>query len=98
MKRYDTSYRELRQVGWDAYVDVRGTRYSVPAQLAGQRVAIRISLDGLLSIYDGERLMARHQLQDHAMGWVTVPEHHQSLWQRAVRVEKRPLSVYEEVT
>jgi transposase len=95
--RYDTSYLELRQVGWDAYVDVRGNRYSVPAQLAGQRVTVRISLDGLLSIHDGDRLVARHRLQPAERGWATVPEHHQALWQRAVRVERRPLEVYDEV-
>ena len=96
--RYDTSYLELRQVGWDAYVDVRGNRYSVPAQLAGQRVSVRISLDGLLSIHDGDRLVARHRLQPAERGWATVPEHHQALWQRAVRVERRPLEVYDEVS
>ena len=30
-QRYDTSYQELRQVAWDGYIDVRGNRYSVPA-------------------------------------------------------------------
>ena len=95
--RYDTSYLELRQVGWDAYVDVRGNRYSVPAQLAGQRVTVRITLDGLLAIHDGDRLVARHRLQPAEHGWATVPEHHQALWQRAVRVERRPLEVYDEV-
>jgi transposase len=32
-QRYDTSYRELRQVAWDAYIEVRGNRYSVPSDL-----------------------------------------------------------------
>ena len=30
--RFDTSYREFRQVAWDAYIDVRGNRYSVPVK------------------------------------------------------------------
>ena len=34
--RYDTSYWELRQVSWDAYIEVRGNRYSVPDTLAGR--------------------------------------------------------------
>jgi transposase len=96
-QRYDTSYREIRQVGWDGYVDVRGNRYSVPAALAGRRVAVRISLEGLLAVYDGEQLVARHRLQTAEEGWGTVPEHHAALWQRTLRVERRPLAVYEEV-
>ena len=31
----DTSYIETRQVGWDAYVNVRGNRYSVPSTYCG---------------------------------------------------------------
>ena len=51
-QRYDTSYREYRQVAWDGYIDVRGNRYSVPAALVGQAVAVRIGLDGSLRVYD----------------------------------------------
>jgi len=97
-ERFDTAYREWRQVGWDAYVDVRGNRYSVPEHLAGQRVAIRISLDGLVAIYDGDTVVARHRLRGIEEGWVTVPAHHIPLWERTLEVERRPLVVYEEVT
>jgi hypothetical protein len=96
-RRYDTAYWESRQVGWDAYVEVRGSRYSVPAALAGQRVTVRISLDGVVSIYEDERLVAQHALQAGAHRWVTVPEHHAALWAHALEVERRPLAVYEEV-
>lgn len=48
--RYDTSYFEFRRVAWDGYIEVRGNRYSVPAELVGQRVAIRIGLDGTLRV------------------------------------------------
>lgn len=95
--RYDTFYREIRQVGWDAYIDVRGNRYSVPDSLAGKRVAIRISLDGRLSVYDGETLVATHRLRSAREGWVSVPEHHAALWDETLRVDKRSLVVYEEV-
>lgn len=94
--RYDTSYWELRQVSWDAYIEVRGNRYSVPEALVGRRVSIRISLDGVLSITDGDRVVAQHTLRPATEGWVTVPEHHRALWE-AVRVEQRPLTHYEEV-
>jgi transposase len=52
-QRYDTSYRETRQVGWDGYIDVRGNRYSVPGSLTGQTVAVRIGLAGTLRIFHG---------------------------------------------
>jgi transposase len=95
-RRYDTAYWESRQVGWDAYVDVRGSRYSVPAALAGQRVTVRISLDGVVSIYEDEQLVAQHALAGTPR-WVTVPEHHAALWAHTLEVERRPLAVYEEV-
>lgn len=97
-QRYDTAYYETRQVSWDAYVEVRGNRYSVPAALTGQRVAIRLSLDDHLRIYVGEQLVAVHSLQPASAGWVTVPEHHATLWQQTLGVERRPLAVYEEAS
>ncbi len=95
-RRYDTSYRESRQVSWDSYIEVRGNRYSVPAILSGQRVAVRISLDDQLRVYDGEKLVGHHRLQPAEQGWVTVPEHHTKLWQEALQVQQRCLNVYQE--
>lgn len=103
-QRYDTSYYELRQAAWDGYIDVRGNRYSVPSALSGQTVGVRISLDGSLRVYDiadpnPDKLpVATHQLRSTREGWVTVPEHHAALWQDTLRVEQRPLLVYEEAT
>jgi transposase len=94
--RYDTAYHELRQVAWDGYIEVRGNRYSVPAELAGQSVAVRIGLDDDLRIYAGERLVATHTLQAAQKGWVSVPEHHAGLWDKTLGVERRELAVYEE--
>ena len=95
--RYDTAYREGRQVSWDAYIDVRGKRYSVPTQVAGRPVQIRLTLDGDLTVYDGEQLVASHRVVPDGSGWVTVPEHHARLWAQTLAVEQRPLAVYEEV-
>jgi transposase len=95
-RRYDTAYWERRQVGWDAYVEVRGNRYSVPAELAGHLVTVRLSLEGQLGVYDGEQLVAQHVLQPADRGWVTVPGHHAALWACTLDVERRPLAVYEE--
>jgi len=98
VRRYDTSYRETRRVGWDAYIDVRSNRYSVPANLVGQQVVVRIDLVNTLRVYSGETLMATHRLRSAAAGWSTVPEHHASLWQSTLQVAQRPLEVYEEVS
>lgn len=96
-QRYDTSYREVRHVGWDGYIDVRGNRYSVPGEMAGQRVVVRIGLDESLRIYADEVLVAHHTLRSLREGWVTVATHHAQLWQETLQVERRPLQVYEEV-
>jgi transposase len=96
-RRYDTAYWEARQAGWDAYVEVRGNRYSVPGALAGRPVRVRLTLEGAVTVYDGEQCVAQHVLQPAAQGWVTVPDHHAGLWADTLAVERRPLAVYEEV-
>jgi len=102
--RYDTSYVELRRVAWDAYIEVRGNRYSVPSELAGQTVTVRIGLEGRLRVYrmpslaPDEPPVAIHSLQSSQNGWVTAPEHHADLWKKVGTVEQRPLYVYEEVS
>lgn len=95
--RYDTAYIERRQVGWDAYIDVRGNRYSVPGHLAGQTVRVHIGLEGSLRVYAGETLVAQHCLQAASQGWVSLPSHHRLLWQSTLKVEQRPLQSYEEL-
>lgn len=95
--RYDTSYVETRRVAWDAYIEVRGNRYSVPDHLVGQTVTVRIGLEGDICIYAHETLVANHQMQPSTVGWVTVGSHHTRLWADALQVERRPLAVYEEL-
>lgn len=106
-QRYDTAYHEQRMAGWDGYVDVRGQRYSVPGELAGRPVRIRISLDGMLTIYtqDLQTLVAQHPLAGTPGAWITVAHHHSDLWATALGasfeascgVERRALGVYQEV-
>lgn len=95
--RYDTSYRETRWASWDGYLEARGNRYSIPDELRGCLVAVRITLDGLLRVFHQDRLVVEHRLRPAREGWVTVPEHHRDLWQRTLHVERRELSVYQEV-
>lgn len=95
--RYDTSYREKRWVGWDGYIDVRGNRYSVPSHMCGAWVTVRIGLDGLLSVYADDLKVAEHRLRPRQQGWVSVPAHHDELWRDTLQVQRRSLSIYEEV-
>jgi len=96
--RYDTAYLEHRQAAWDGYIEVRGNRYSVPAALAGQRVRVRIGLEGLLRIYQADQLVASHPLRSRQEGWSTLAEHRAEMWKSTLpQVEQRPLLVYEEV-
>jgi len=97
MAHYDTSYLEYRQVGWDGYIDVRGNRYSVPAALVGQRVSVRIGLDGLLRVFQADSLVASHLLRNSRAGWSTIPEHRAEMWKSTLQVEQRPLAAYAEV-
>jgi transposase len=96
LQRYDTSYLEYRKAGWDGYIHVRGNRYSVPIQLAGQTLLLRIGLDDEIRVYHAEKLVAKHCLRSAEEGWATTPEHHAALWQSTLTVEKRPLETYEE--
>ncbi len=94
--RFDTSYRETRRVALDAFIDVQGNRYSVPAHLCGERVVIHRTLDGGLKVFDTqEQLVAEHQLRPQTEGWSVIPEHHSRLWQD-VGVQTRDLNIYEE--
>lgn len=95
-RRYDTAYRENRQVSWDGYIEVRGNRYSVPTRLTGRTVGVRISLDEQVWVYEGDTLVANHRLQPAGQGWVTTPEHHAALWRETMQVERRPLETYQE--
>jgi transposase len=94
---YDTSYLEYRQVAWDGYIDVRGNRYSVPAVLVGQRVLVRIGLDGLLRVFQADSLVASHMLRNRQAGWSTTPEHQAEMWKSTLQVEQRSLAAYAEV-
>lgn len=95
---FDTRYYDQRHVSWDAYIDVRGNRYSVPAEYCGQTVTVRLSLDDELTVYAATgQVIAQHRLCDRREGWRTEPTHHETLWQRVAPVQRRDLSVYEEI-
>ena len=68
--RFDTSYRERRFVAWNRCIEVRGNRYSVPGEMCGRPVTVRLSLDGRLTVYhDRDRQVAAHRLRPTYQGW-----------------------------
>lgn len=95
--RFDTAYLEHRFAAFDGYIDVNGNRYSVSDALCGQRLRVRIALDGQLTVYGPEgEVLAVHAPRSVGKGWSTVPDHHERLWREALAVERRDLAVYEE--
>ena len=72
--RFDTAYRERRVVAWDGYIEVRGNRYSVPGELCGALVEVRIGLDGGLTVYNGDgQVVARHRPSSTACSIIPAP-------------------------
>jgi hypothetical protein len=62
--RYDTSYSETRTVSYDAFVEVRRNRYSVPAAQCSA-VTVRIGIgDERLRVFAGDVLLAEHRLRE----------------------------------
>ena len=55
----DVSERLYRKVEKDCTISVEGSRYEVPHTLVGKKIIVRLK-DGVLRIYDGDRLMATH--------------------------------------
>ena len=95
-QRFDTAYREQRVVSMDAYVSVGNVRYSVPGHLVGQRLSLRIQLDGWIELADlSGQVVARHRQSRGDQRVVTIAEHHAALWQQ-VRVQSRSLGYYAE--
>lgn len=93
--RFDTAYHAQRQVSMDAYVSWEGSRYSVPGHLAGETVALRVTLAGQLEIrHANQGMVASHRLATIGNATVLVDDHHACLWAQ-VRVSERSLADYD---
>ena len=64
---------ERRTVTREGLVSFDGIRYGVPWQYSGKEVQVRLC-SGSLEIYDGEMLLARHQVQYHAGKIIWLPD------------------------
>jgi hypothetical protein len=87
--RYDTARREPRRVGRVPLVEVDGAHYSVPPQLAGQLVEVRLPVAAAtLEIRAGGQLVARHPLA--TAGQTTWDPAHRAALERLAVARRRP--------
>jgi len=61
-----------------ARIWVRGSRYSVPARLAGREVAVRLG-GGSVTVTEGGRVVARHERSAHKGAEILVLDHYLEL-------------------
>jgi hypothetical protein len=101
--------QELRKVARDAFVDWRGSRYSVPWMYAGKQVWVREKDAGFLEVHYGDRRIAEHAQAPGRHRIMRNEEHHAgiplgarqpqktliSIKQTAPVVQTRPPSAYE---
>ena len=73
--------RMERRVSLDARVQVETNRYSVPWDLAGQMVTVRIQEDNLEVTWQS-RVIAKHRLQPGRYQDVVDPSHLEGLFRR----------------
>jgi hypothetical protein len=87
--RYDTARREPRRVGRVPLVDVDGAHYSVPPELAGRLVEVRLPVQAAtLEIRSGGQLVARHPLA--AAGQTAWDPAHRAALERLAVGRRRP--------
>jgi hypothetical protein len=87
--RYDTARREPRRVGRVPLVELDGARYSVPPELAGQLVELRLPVAAAtLEVRSGGQLVARHALA--AAGQTVWDPAHRAAVERLALHRRRP--------
>ena len=87
--RYDTARREPRRVGRVPLVELDGAHYSVPPELAGQLVEVRLPVQAAtLEVRGGGQLLARHALVDP--GQTAWDPAHRAALERLALGRRRP--------
>lgn len=72
MPDYDTSIKVYRKVYKDCMISYNASHYQVPPEAVGKRVLLKIK-DGLLSIYDDDRLLKTYAESKQKGQWMTDP-------------------------
>lgn len=72
-----------RTVDAEGLVSYQGSRYSVPPEHVGARVAV-LAAGGRINIRVGELIVAEHAPAPKSRSCVITPEHLQAMWQRTV--------------
>lgn len=83
--RYPAYDEELRKIGPDSVISVRGTRYTVPAKLAHQTVSVHLFSDHF-EVLDpkGQIAFSRRYVSDAQRGQLVIdPMHYESVSRRA---------------
>ncbi|WP_413905528.1 Mu transposase domain-containing protein [Candidatus Skiveiella danica] len=88
-KRFELcDWRYQVRVGNDHHVEHLRCFYSVPSQLAGERVDLRITAS-MVEVFRGGRRVALHALLTEPGNSTTLPEHrpvaHQRFWKASPR-------------
>jgi hypothetical protein len=87
---YDTSLIAYRRCGRDCLISYEGNYYSVPAQYAGQRVTVKVTEGGELSVLNQQgQIIACHPVAMGSRERIVVAEHYQGL-QVSTRTPTRP--------
>ncbi len=88
VKPFDLSRWDERIVTVDAWVIYETNLYSVPAELVGQPVRVRQTVDGFIEIYRHQELVARHSQRTGRYERSLTPDHHAGL--KALRRSRAP--------
>ncbi len=83
--RFQTGDEEMRQVGPDAVISVRGTPYTVPASLARQKVYVRLYAEHF-EVLDrrGQVAFSRRYVPEHEKGRLVIdPNHYEGVSRRS---------------
>lgn len=75
---YDTSEKVFRKVYKDCQVSFGGNRYVVPHPLAGRPVLLKIK-NGMLRVYDDDRLSAEYQIPEAKGQLLSHPRFYEAL-------------------
>lgn len=83
--RYPAYHEELRKVGPDSVISVRGTDYTVPARLAHQNVSVHLYSDHFEVVGPkGQIAFSRRYVSDAERGQLVIdPMHYESVSRRA---------------